>query len=127
MKQAAPTIRQGDVALFPVAALPKGCTEIPNDNGRIVLAYGEATGHAHAVADHVSIGPAAAGEIAEAAIARAKARLWQAPNGDRFLEVTETVSLTHEEHSAHAIPPGIYEAPIQVSWDTAHGVRQVQD
>ena len=127
MKQAPMTIRQGDVALTRVDKLPAGCRPIPDHDGSIILAFGEKTGHCHRVADHVSIGPGAAAEIAEAAIARAKARLWQAPNGDRFLEVTETVSLTHEEHSAHAIPPGIYEAPIQVSWDTAHGVRQVQD
>ena len=46
------TIRQGDVLLVPVASLPAGCVEVPNDKGRIVLAYGEVTGHAHAIADH---------------------------------------------------------------------------
>lgn len=120
-----PTIRQGDVALIPVSKLPAGCTEVPTDGNRIVLAYGEVTGHAHAIYDHIS--PAAADEIVEAAIARAKARLWQSPSGDRYLEVTEPVTLRHEEHTAHTIPAGVYELPVQVSWDTEHGVRQVAD
>ena len=113
-------IRQGDVQLQPVKALPDGCVEIDNDRGRIVLAYGEVTGHAHAIADHITkreIGPEAAAEIAEAAIARA--RLWRAPNGDRFLEVRQTVHLTHEEHTEHALLPGIYHLPVQVQYTPA--------
>ena len=113
-------IRQGDVQLQPVKALPDGCVEIDNDRGRIVLAYGEVTGHAHAIADHITkreIGPEAAAEIAEAAIARA--RLWRAPNGDRFLEVRQTVHLTHEEHTTHALLPGIYHLPVQVQYTPA--------
>jgi hypothetical protein len=122
-------IRQGDVLLVPVASLPAGCVEVPNDRGRIVLAYGEVTGHAHAIADHRvqrQLQPGAAAEIAEAAIARAKARLLVAPNGERFLEVRETVHLSHEEHTAHAIPPGIYQLPTQVEY-TPSELRRVED
>lgn len=128
-----PTIRQGDVLLTPVASLPAGCTEVPHDKGRIVLAYGEVTGHAHAIADHAGrtdreIGSEAAGEIADAAIARArtKARLVLAPSGERFLEVTETVNLCHEEHDAHAIPPGIYRLPQQMEYSPAE-LQRVAD
>jgi len=43
-------VRQGDVALIPVAALPEGCTHIEPENGmRFVLAFGESSGHAHAL------------------------------------------------------------------------------
>jgi hypothetical protein len=124
-------LRQGDVLLQPVASLPPGCTEIPNDKGRIVLAYGEVTGHAHAIADHVAYAErrgAAAEEIASAAIARAqtKARLWKAQNGERYLEVTEMVNLTHEEHTAHALLPGIYHLPTQVEYTPA-ALRRVAD
>lgn len=123
-------IRQGDVLIVPVKALPAGCVEVPNDRNRIVLAYGEVTGHAHAIADHRvhQPRPGAAGEIADAAIARAqaKARLWQAPSGERFLEVTHQVNLTHEEHTAHAIPPGIYRLPVQVEY-TPSELRRVED
>ena len=43
--------RQGDVGLIPVASLPDGAKKVPRDKGRIVLAYGEVTGHAHAIYD----------------------------------------------------------------------------
>lgn len=115
-------IRQGDVALIRVTGLPHGCTEIEPDKGRIVLAYGEVTGHAHAIADHIS---PQAREIAEAAIARA--RLLRAPDGSRYLEVRQTVHLTHEEHTAHAIPPGVYMIPSQVEYVAPALVRQVAD
>lgn len=126
-------IRQGDVLIVPVSKLPAGCTEVPNDKGRLILAYGEVTGHAHAIADHrvaqpVVHTPGAADEIAEAAIARAqaKARLWQAPNGERFLEVSEAVTLRHEEHTQHVIPAGIYKLPQQVEYTPAE-LRRVED
>lgn len=124
MKQA--IIRQGDVLLTPAKALPAGCVEVPLDKGRIVLAYGEVTGHAHAIADHGlrQISPGAAAEIAEAAICRA--RLWRAPNGERFLEVREPVHLTHEEHSTHVIPSGLYQVPQQVEYAPAE-LRRVAD
>lgn len=130
MKHTIRTIRQGDVLLQPVKSLPAGCTEIPNDvRGRIVLAYGEVTGHAHAIADHKQQtsehAEAAAAEIAAAAIARA--RLWSAPNGERYLEVREPVSLTHEEHTAHVLEPGIYMLPRQVEYVAPDFVRQVAD
>jgi len=123
MKTTTLTIRQGDVALIQVAALPDGCKAVPLDKGRIVLAYGEATGHAHAIADH-GISAKAAAEIADAAIARAK--LWRAPSGERYLEVREPVHLKHEEHTQHAIPPGIYQIPTQVEYTPAE-LRRVAD
>jgi hypothetical protein len=122
------SIRQGDVCLALVAALPAGCKEVPYDKGRIVLAYGEVTGHAHAIADHLPAVRAEdrAAEIADAAISRVKARLLVAPTGERFLEVTETVTLTHEEHRPHAIAPGIYKLPQQVEYTPAE-LRRVAD
>jgi hypothetical protein len=117
-------IRQGDVILVPVKKLPANCESIPLHKGRIVLAFGEVTGHAHAIADH-GISEDAATEIAEAAIARA--RLWKAEDGTRYLEVRETVSLRHEEHAPHAIPPGIYQLPRQVEYVAPEFVRQVAD
>lgn len=129
-----PHLRQGDVLLLPVPKLPDGCTEVPHDRGRIVLAYGEVTGHAHAIADHrqaADLRPEQrAAEVADAAIARAssaaKARLLVAPNGQRYLEVREPVTLTHEEHTAHTIPPGIYQLPVQTEYSPAE-LRRVAD
>lgn len=120
-------IRQGDVQLQPVAKLPKGCTEVKPDGNRIVLAYGEQTGHCHQVTDHVDRAQRA-DEIAENAIARAqaKARLLVAPDGERYLEVSETVTLRHEEHTAHALAPGIYHLPKQMEYTPAE-LRRVAD
>lgn len=143
-------IRQGDVQLQPVATLPAGCVEIQPDGNRIVLAYGEVTGHCHAIYDHkrdatqieellaqslMSTPCDFSGEqekrnkeIYEAAIARAqtKARLWRAENGDRFLQVIEPVTLRHEEHTAHTLAPGIYKLPTQVEYTPAE-LRRVAD
>lgn len=117
-------IRQGDVLLLQVAALPSQCTTLPAEGNRLVLAFGEVTGHAHAIYDHCADAPTkaqVASDLATAAIARAqaKARLWQGPNGDRYLEVTTAVTLQHEEHTQHQIPPGIYHLPRQVEYTPA--------
>ncbi len=130
-----PHIRQGDVLLVPVGPLPAGCAEVPEDKGRIVLAHGEVTGHAHAIYDHAAGSadqdggnPAVTTEIADATIARARARatLWRAPDGERYLEVSMPVTLRHEEHTAHTIPPGIYKLPRQVEY-TPQELRRVID
>jgi hypothetical protein len=126
MKATIMQLRQGDVYLFRIDALPDGAVEVPLDNGRIVLAHGEATGHAHAIADHTEqMGSVAADEIVEALIARCKAKLYE-HGGDRYLVVDAPVILTHEEHTAHTIPPGIYEIPVQMEYDAAT-MRRVQD
>jgi hypothetical protein len=36
---------------MPVDNVPKGLKRVPRENGRVVLAHGERTGHAHALAD----------------------------------------------------------------------------
>lgn len=126
------SLRQGDVLLVSVAALPSNCTELPPEGQRLVLAHGEATGHAHAIyADFSSTEETAtAADIAQSAINRArtrsKARLWRAPSGERYLEVTEPVTLRHEEHTAHIIPPGIYQLPQQMEY-TPRFIQRVID
>ena len=124
-------IRQGDVLLLQVVALPSQCTVLPVEGNRLLLAFGEMTGHAHAIYDHCADAPITAenaSDLATAAIARAqaKARLWNSPNGDRYLEVTATVTLQHEEHTQHQIPPGIYHLPRQVEYTPA-GTFDVED
>lgn len=42
--------RQGDVLLIPVASIPETAVELqPEPDRPIILAYGEATGHAHSI------------------------------------------------------------------------------
>jgi len=84
--------RQGDIAIIPVQRKqrPSRDKRVAADNGRIILAYGEVTGHAHAL-------PEADVELYETAQA-----------ADRFLRVHSATVLSHEEHAAIALPKGDY-------------------
>lgn len=124
-------IRQGDVLLQQVSALPDGCTELPHEGHRIVLAHGEVTGHAHAIYDHL-VNPSTnerwAADLAQSTIAQAqsKAKLMVSVSGNRYLKVIESVTLRHEEHTQHVLPPGIYLLPQQVEYEPG-AFRLVED
>ena len=91
MKQA----RQGDVFLEKVASMPKSATEVPADQGEVVLAYGEVTGHKHRIRAYMDTGAL-------------PARLFDV--GDmRFLDVQAPSALVHEEHAPVMLEPGIYK------------------
>lgn len=83
--------RQGDVLIVAVDNIPKGLKEVPREAGRIVLAHGEATGHAHAITG--------------------EATLYGTDLENRFLEVLADggVELIHEEHATIALPRGMYQ------------------
>ena len=99
--------RQGDVFLREVPGVPEGAKPVRRDNGRIVLAYGEVTGHAHAIAD-----PGAELVITEDDV--------------RFLLAEAEVALRHEEHATITIPPGAYEVVQQREY-TPTEIRNVAD
>lgn len=105
-KKSPQPIRQGDVCLVPVNELPEGAKAVESKD-RVVLAYGEVTGHAHAIYDTT------------------KARLWDA-GVERFLQVLAPVALSHEEHSPAMLEPGIYHLPQQVEYTPAE-LRRVAD
>ena len=42
-------IRQGDVLIVPVEEIPATVEAVERENGCIILAHGEATGHAHKI------------------------------------------------------------------------------
>ena len=105
-------IRQGDVLLIPTCEQPDadGYTEVPRDDGRIVLAHGEATGHAHAIYDD-------------------GVRLYQNKTNadDRILKVEGNVCyLRHEEHTKQALNPGNYRVVIQREYSPQE-IRRVID
>lgn len=95
--------RQGDVVIIPVDEFPgvvaEKETKVQRDKGRVVLAYGEVTGHAHAIAEP-------------------QAELWTftgsddnaAPgnDNDRLLVCLDEVALGHEEHDTIKLPAGLY-------------------
>ena len=85
--------RQGDV-LIEVAAvhIPTSAIELPM-KGRIVLALGEVTGHAHAIYP-----------VADKPL---PAKLWDA-GAERYLQVLEACQVQHEEHAPIALSPGVY-------------------
>ena len=41
--------RQGDVLIVPVESIPEELDPVDREDGRVVLAHGEVTGHAHAI------------------------------------------------------------------------------
>lgn len=100
-------LRQGDVLLVKVTDLPKA-EPAKLDKHDIILAYGEVTGHAHRIK-----------------VPEHKAKLWNA-SAERFLQVMETVALTHEEHSTITIDPGVYLVAIQTEYHPEE-LRNVAD
>jgi hypothetical protein len=104
--------RQGDVLLIPISGelMPAGARPVPRDaRGRLLLALGEATGHAHAVA------------------ARDAELLADPDDVDRrFLRIVSTGLLTHEEHHAIPLPPGLYRVVSQREY-LPDAVRRVAD
>lgn len=102
-------IRQGDVLLIAVDAIPKGATE-STPQGDVILAYGEVTGHAHRIVQTIE---------------RPKVRVWSA-GAERFLQVVEAAALTHEEHAAVTLDAPIYRQIYQVE-ERGEEVRRVAD
>lgn len=103
--------RQGDV-LITSAAIPATAQRV-EVNGRIVLAEGEVTGHAHAIVlDHVPTGAMAT------MLRDAEREFLRVEGGD--------VAVEHEEHGTVTLPPGDYEITHQREY-TPEEVRRVAD
>ena len=102
-------IRQGDLLLVPVPGLPEQAGLL--GRGRLVLAKGEATGHAHVVDDE------------RASVHRVG---WPETT---YLRVVgdEPVSLVHEEHERLFVRPGVYEVRRQREYVPRQRARWVTD
>lgn len=82
---------------------------IPREKGKIVLAYGEGTGHMHAIADKTT-------------------EFFQCDDGRRILLVNdEEAKLVHDEHDTITIPKGEYEIIHQREYDPELHSRPVID
>lgn len=99
-------VRQGDVLIRRVASAPAG-KPVAREAGRIVLAHGEATGHAHAIADP-------------------EADLIITDEKRRYLIARSPVTLGHEEHSPIELDEGTYEIIRQMEYQPEE-VRYVAD
>jgi len=89
--------RQGDVLIIPVNEIPEEVEAVKRENGRLILAEGEATGHAHAIASQ-------------------HARMYAAGIG-MFLVLKKAAELLHEEHGKIDLPPGNYQVIRQREYD----------
>lgn len=101
--------RQGDVLIVPVKSLPKNLDPVDREQGRVVLAHGEVTGHAHAIKDR-------------------NAALFRDPKlAAIFMHVSDDpVALEHEEHATITIPPGNYRVIRQREY-SPEAIRNVAD
>ena len=106
-------LRQGDVLLMHVATVPDGAIEEDLAKAdRVVLAYGEVTGHAHAI-------------HRDGATRQMPVRAWNAA-AERFIQVMQGTALRHEEHSPVPMPPGVYKVVHQQEY-TPEEIRRVAD
>src|SRR3990167_4411695 len=85
-------IRQGDVLIVPVKEIPDSAEAVEREGGRLILAHGEATGHAHAIKNK-------------------NAALFRDPKLMAvFMHVTgDAVALEHDEHDTITVPAGKYQ------------------
>ena len=99
-------VRQGDVMIHAIATVPAGDRKKRKDGA---LAYGEVTGHKHAVADLT------------------RAEVFECGDG-LFMSVTADggVSIVHEEHCTIDVPKGNYRITIQREYSPEE-VRSVID
>lgn len=98
--------RQGDVLVEKTDSVPSDAVEVPREDGKVVLAHGEATGHCHAISS-----PAA--------------RLLSV-SSRRFLRVEAEVDLEHQEHDTVKIPQGDYQVVRQREY-VQQATRNVAD
>ena len=102
--------RQGDVLIVPVGQLPAGLESVKRERGRVILAHGEATGHAHAIKDK-------------------RAALFRDPKLMAvFMHVSgdAPVALEHDEHDTIKVPPGDYQIIRQREY-SPDAIRNVAD
>lgn len=107
--------RQGDVFIERVAALPEGLVPAAPDGNRYILAYGEVTGHAHAVQVE---------ERVKMYRSLTKSDLWMViagKPGDAPAEVK------HDEHDLIPLEPGVYHISHQVEYVPGELPRRVVD
>jgi len=102
--------RQGDVMLVRCDAIPAEAVRRARENGRVILAHGEVTGHAHAVLTDA--------EAVEAFLADL--------DGETYLSAAAGATIGHEEHGTITLPPGVYRVVRQREY-TPTEIRNVED
>lgn len=125
------TYRQGDVLLIRHDArrTPKmklGAEEARED-GAVVLARGEVTGHKHQIrSQHASLFAVEDNRLTGESAMQVIARLGGGLIPDRLLRLEKPAELVHEEHSAIKLPAGNYVVRIQREY-SPQSLRSVAD
>ena len=102
--------RQGDVLLVQVEQAPSRCRPVSREEGKLLLAYGEVTGHAHVVAD----------PDAELVTHEEAEELFLLVYGDEAV-------LEHDEHDPIPLPAGTYRVIRQREYVPGNGSVEVVD
>lgn len=112
--------RQGDVLLIPTTKSPSAKAKRITDHGRLILAYGEVTGHCHQIVADEAV-------TVENPDPIAPCELFEEPDGSRILVLSRPSALTHDEHDPAALAGGQhFEVIRQCEW-SLDDVRQVAD
>ena len=103
--------RQGDVLIKEISSIPKGIEQVkPDENGLIILAYGEVTNHHHSFN-----------------ITDSKVKMFgKDEGGPRFIEIERPSYLRHQEHKSIELPSGKYEVLIQSEYSPKQ-IARVRD
>lgn len=108
VKKIAGQVRQGDVLIHPVSEIPAGAKKV-SPKGRLVLAEGEVTGHAHVIEDLEGI------DVYE-------------KDGVLYMKALAPRPMVHEEHGAVVVhPERALERRIAQEWSDDDEPRQVLD
>jgi hypothetical protein len=99
-KQVSKQYRQGDVLLVEIDQPSRTGKPINPEEGRIILARDELSGHAHAIQQ---------GEDA--------VKFFEGAGDRKYLFLTEIGRLEHEEHGSIVLEPGWYEVRRQREYD----------
>lgn len=106
-------VRQGDILIMRVDEIPADAKKLPRENGRVVLAHGEATGHTHSFGSRLVNMYAVADEFSKLGCG------WITVEGKGAV-------LKHEEHSPISFPPGNYRVVRQRTY-TPEELKMVAD
>jgi hypothetical protein len=109
MKKFPKHYRQGDVLIIEAKALPADAEPVAREGGRVILAHGELTGHAHAI--------------------KAPTVTHHVKDGRHYFAVVgeAPAALEHEEHRTISFEPGkVFRHARQVEYSPA-ALRNVAD
>lgn len=120
--------RQGDVIIERIDEIPSTAQRMkPKRGQRIVLAYGEATGHHHSIDIRDADWWRASSDAAKAPPPAGPQGPVNGPDLDvQFLDVKTSATVTHQEHAAIVLPAGKYRV-IQQKEYSPEEIRRVAD